>query len=117
MAVVTRNQPDYWNDRKLGFAQKSTYDQNGAVTQEDTSDAIVLAIGRIKTALKVDIVTPQGGSGITVRVQEQGKLQVLCEGELHTIQAVMTSKSQDSEAGSGKTMASWSFVGGEPIIT
>jgi hypothetical protein len=114
---ITRNSPVYWNNKKIGRAQKSKYDQNGAVTQEDTADAIVLAIGQIKTSLQLDILSPVGGPGVTVRVQEQGKLAVLCEGQLHTIDAVCTSKSQDSEAGSGKTMATWSFVGGEAQIS
>src|SRR5688572_15673803 len=96
---VTRNQPVYWNGKKLGLAQKSKYDQNANVTQEQCSDEIVLAIGRVTTALQVDILSPVGGPGITVEVQEQGKLAVLCEGKLHTIDAVMMSKSQDSDAG------------------
>lgn len=116
-APITRNTPVYWNNRKLGYAQKSKYDQNANVTQEHAADSIVLAIGRPTTALQVDLLSPIGGIGIIVRVQEQGKLQVLCEGELHTIDAVLMSKSQDSEAGNGRTTATWSFVGGEPIIT
>lgn len=114
---VTRNSPVYVNDKKIGLAQKSKYDQNANVNQEQASDEIVLAIGRVTTALQVDVLSPVGGPGIVVEVQEQVKLQILCEGKLHTIQAVMTNKSQDSEAGNGKTMASWSFVGGPPVIT
>lgn len=113
---VTRNSPVYWNGRKLGLAQKSKYDQDGAVTQEDVADGILLAQGHIKTALQVDILSPPGGPGITVKVQEQGSLQILCEGKLHTIDACLSRKSQDSDAGKGATMATWNFVGGEPRI-
>lgn len=109
---VTRNSPVYWNNKKLGLAQKSKYDQDGAVTQEDTADGIVLAFGTIKTALQVDILSPPGGPGIAVEVQGQGSLQILCEGKLHTIDACMTRKSQDTDAAKGATMATWNFVGG-----
>lgn len=114
---ITRNSPVYWNNEKIGLCQKSKYDQNGTVAQEHTADEIVLAIGRPTTALQIDILSPVGGPGIRVRTQEQGKLAVLCEGELHTIDAVLVTKSQDSEAANGRTMASWNFVGGEPVIT
>jgi len=114
---VTRNSPVYWNSKKLGKAQKGSYEQNGAVGQEDTDDGIVYTFGRVKTTLRVDILSPVGGPGINVQVQEQGKISVLVEGKLHVIDMVCTSKSQDSEAGSGKTMVTWNFVGGAPQIT
>jgi hypothetical protein len=114
---ITRNSPVYWNGKKMGLAQKSKYDQNGAVTQEDVADGIVLAIGTPKTSLQVDILVPVGGPDVLVEMQDQGSLAVLCEGKLHTIDAVCTSKSQDSEAGSGKTMATWSFVGPKAQIS
>ena len=114
---VTRNSPVYWNNKKIGLAQKSQYEQNGAVGQEDTDDGIVYTFGRIKTTLRVDIISPVGGTRVRPRVQEQGKIQVLVEGELHVIDMACTSKSQDSDAGSGKTMATWNFVGGEAQIT
>jgi hypothetical protein len=109
---VTRNSPVYWNNKKLGLAQKSSYKQDGQVTQEDTADGIVLAFGTVRTALQVDILSPPGGPGIAVEVQEQGQLQILCEGKLHTIDACMTNKGQDSDAGKGATTATWNFVGG-----
>jgi hypothetical protein len=116
-APVTRVSPVYWNDKKIGYLQKVKYDQNANVTQEQTLDAIVLAIGRGTTAFALDILSPIGGIGITVNPQEQGKLKILSEGKLHVVEVVMTSKSHDSEAANGRTMASWSFVGGEPQIT
>jgi hypothetical protein len=109
---VTRNSPVYWNGKKLGLAQKSSYKQDGQVTQEDTADGIVLAFGTIRTALQVDILSPPSGPEAVVEVQEQGSLQVLCEGKLHTIDACCTNKGQDSDAGKGATMATWNFVGG-----
>ncbi len=114
---VTRFSPVYWNSQKIGLCQKAKYDQNGTVAQEQTADEIVLAIGRPTTSLNIDILSPVGGPGIRIRVQEQGKLGVLCEGELHTIDAVLVTKSQDTEAGNGRTTATWNFVGGEPAIT
>lgn len=116
MAEVTRNSPVLWNGRKLGKVQKSTYEQNGNVGQELTDDGIVLTLGPILTTLKIDILSPVGGPGVEVAVQEQGTLQVLCEGKLHTLKAILNSKSQDSDAGNGKTMATWNFLGGEPKI-
>lgn len=117
MAEITRNSPVLWNGKKIGKAQKNTYDQNGNVGQELTDDGIVYTFGPVLTTLKIDIMSPVAGPGITVEVQEQGTLQVLCEGKLHTIPAAMTSKSQDSEAASGKNTATWNFVGGKPVIT
>lgn len=114
---VTRNTPIYWNNKKIGLAQKGEYSQNGAVGQEDTDDGTVLTFGRIKTTVRVDILCPPGGPGVVVNVQEQGKLSLTSEGKLHTIDAVLTEKSQSWEAGNGKTAATWSFVGGAPEIT
>lgn len=117
MADVTRNSPVLWNGRKIGKAQKNTYEQNGNVGQELTDDGIVLTLGPILTNLKIDILSPVGGPGVKIELQEQGKLQVICEGELHTIDAVLANKSQDSEAQNGKTMATWTFLGGKPTKT
>lgn len=111
---VTRNSPVYWNNKKLGLAQDSEYDQDGAVTQEDVADGIVLVFGRIKTRLKVTLLSPPGGPEAACEVQEQGQLQILCEGKLHTIDACCTGKSQKSDAAKGANMVTWNFVGGEP---
>ena len=114
---VTRNTPVYWNGKKIGLAQKGEYSQNGAVGQEDTDDGTILTFGRIKTTCRVDILSPPGGPGIVVAVQEQGKLSLTVEGKLHTIEATCTEKSASWEAANGKTMSTWSFVGGAPEIT
>lgn len=118
MAEISRNEPVLWNGAKLGMAQTSKYNHDGAVSQEDTDDGIVLAFGTEKTTLQVELMSPVGGFKVKIRPQEQGRLQVLCEGELHTIDdAVMTSKGRDSGAADGKTKATWNFVGGKPKIT
>src|SRR5215207_5578045 len=94
---VTRNSPVYWNNRKIGNAQQSSYEENGNVSQGLVADGIVLAFGPVLTTLKIDLMSPVGGPKVRVRPQEQGKLQILVEGQLHNIEAVCASKSQDSE--------------------
>lgn len=113
-ATVTRFSPVYFNSKKLGLVQKVKYTINGAVTQEDTADEIVLAFGKIKTALQLDVIAPPSGPGFTADVQVTGKLQILCAGKLHSFDGTLSTLSQDSDATKGTTTLTYDWVGGEP---
>src|SRR5690348_1831149 len=95
---VSRFSPVYFNNKKVGLIQKVKYDIDGAVTQEETADGIVLAFGHIKTALQMDVITPPSGPGFDAGVQQTGKLQILSGGKLHSFDGTLSRLSQDSDA-------------------
>ena len=117
---VMRGSPFYWNGKKLGTVNKGSFNDNGNVAQEITSEGFVgNSLGARVTDGDFDCsIFIDDPSHVALQPQESGKLGFVSAGnKQYVVDATINAAKHTTDHAAGKSHVNFSWTGGPPDIS
>jgi len=122
MASKVRSAAIFYNGKRVGLMQDTTYDLDTNDNIEQTDDGTYFTDGRETTKVTFGALIPVAGLRISAYSDALKKNDVtiqlgLVDGSVHTITMRAKTYAVKSEVASGKLTGNFEYMGGKPVIT